>query len=167
MKTALLTLSLMLAVNANISAQDRPARLIDVPVQYAKDNAPTLALVFLAGVFDAHTEIIRSDYKAFKEVFPGANDKWWNPAISHRNKWKNGDPANGPAFWQSTGVLVGLTDAHHALRGADNACWLVAFSLKIGEKPNLKDILVDIAAHWAANKVGFNLTYHGLYKHQF
>jgi len=38
---------------------------------------------------------------------------FWNPLISWKNKYKNGDPKQGPKFWGSTTLLVGFTDAWH------------------------------------------------------
>lgn len=46
----------------------------------------------------------------FKNV---KNPQYWNPAISHRNKWKNGNKINGEKFLGSSTILVGLTDAWH------------------------------------------------------
>lgn len=41
------------------------------------------------------------------------NDKWWNPEISWKNKWKNGDPEQGERFFGSSTFLVSITDAWH------------------------------------------------------
>jgi hypothetical protein len=37
----------------------------------------------------------------------------WNPVVSWRNKWKNGDPRQGERFLGSSTVFVFLTDAWH------------------------------------------------------
>jgi hypothetical protein len=42
---------------------------------------------------------------------------FWNPLISWKNKYKNGDPKQGPKFWGSTTFLVGVTDAWHLFGG--------------------------------------------------
>jgi hypothetical protein len=39
--------------------------------------------------------------------------KWWNPAISWKNKWKNGDPTQGERFFGSSTFFVSLTNAWH------------------------------------------------------
>ena len=47
-----------------------------------------------------------------KSVFSKVKNKqYWNPAISHRNKWKNRDSRQGEKFFMSSTLLVGLTDA--------------------------------------------------------
>jgi hypothetical protein len=38
---------------------------------------------------------------------------WWNAKHSWKNKWKNGDKKQGEAFFLSSTLLVGLTDAWH------------------------------------------------------
>ncbi len=42
---------------------------------------------------------------------------FWNPLISWKNKYKNGDPKQGPKFWGSTTFLVAITDAWHLFGG--------------------------------------------------
>lgn len=39
--------------------------------------------------------------------------KWWNPEISWKNKWKNGDPSQGEAFLGSSTVFVSFCDGWH------------------------------------------------------
>jgi hypothetical protein len=41
------------------------------------------------------------------------NPLFWNPAVSWKNKYKNGDPEQGEKFWGSTTIFVGFTDAWH------------------------------------------------------
>ena len=44
------------------------------------------------------------------------DSRFWNPAISWQNKYKGGDPDNGPAFFLSTTALVFLTDGWHLFK---------------------------------------------------
>ncbi len=41
------------------------------------------------------------------------NQQWWNPSISWKNKYKNGDKKNGPKFFGSTTFLSFITDGWH------------------------------------------------------
>ena len=41
------------------------------------------------------------------------NQQYWNPSLSWRNKYKNGDPKQGAKFFGSTTFLVFTTDAWH------------------------------------------------------
>ena len=50
------------------------------------------------------------DTSVFKNV---KNQNWWNPAVSHLNKYKNRDSRQGRRFFGSTTFLVFLTDAWH------------------------------------------------------
>lgn len=38
---------------------------------------------------------------------------FWNPAVSWKNKYKNGNPEDGPKFKGSTTIFVSITDAWH------------------------------------------------------
>src|SRR5262249_44840493 len=58
----------------------------------------TGTMVMLAGAADGVNQALQYQYPGFKKVFPNANDKFWNPAISGANKYKNGDPKQGAAF---------------------------------------------------------------------
>jgi len=49
----------------------------------------------------------RSIFKDFK------NQQFWNPGISWKNKWKNGDKSQREAFFLSSTLLVFTTDAWH------------------------------------------------------
>jgi hypothetical protein len=48
-----------------------------------------------------------SIFKNFK------NQLFWDPRISWRNKYKNGDPLKGESFFLSKSLFVGITDAWH------------------------------------------------------
>lgn len=92
-----------------------------------------LALSILAGLADGTRDVLSFRYS--RSVFPqgageqvlGAGEVFWNPAISWRNKWKNGDPAQGERFWGSSTFLVWTTDAWHLLQ----FIMLTAFQLAI------------------------------------
>ena len=52
-----------------------------------------------------------------KSIFKGyKNERFWNPEISWKNKWKDGDPKNGEAFPFSSGIMVWVTDAWHLFK---------------------------------------------------
>jgi len=78
-----------------------------------KSEQPTLALLFLSGMSNGLEDVLQFHYAEFKQVHPNANEQWWNPELSWRNKYKNGDPAQGRRYPGSTSVLVATTDAWH------------------------------------------------------
>lgn len=49
----------------------------------------------------------RSIFSKFK------NQQFWNPEISWKNKWKNGDKSQGESFFLSSTLFVSITDAWH------------------------------------------------------
>lgn len=44
------------------------------------------------------------------------NKLFWNPEVSWKNKYKNGDPNYGEKFFLSTTLFVGLTDGWHLFK---------------------------------------------------
>ena len=50
------------------------------------------------------------------------NRLFWDPKQSWRNKYKNGDPDQGPRFPLSTTLLVWTTDAWHLFKMFQLAC---------------------------------------------
>ena len=56
---------------------------------------------------------------------------WWNPALSWRNKWKDGLPAHGEAFPLSSTLLVPFTDGWHALKAFSLACLVLAVAVPL------------------------------------
>lgn len=64
--------------------------------------------VFLAGIANAFMDTISHKGGG---ILPKGN--WWSMELSWRNKWRNGDPKQGEAFFLSSTALVFLTDAWH------------------------------------------------------
>lgn len=58
-------------------------------------------------------ETLNYHYYLFAKMFPHADQLYWDPFYSWRNKYEGGDPVNGPRFFGSTTFLVALTDAKH------------------------------------------------------
>ena len=46
---------------------------------------------------------------------------------TYGNKYKNGDPAQGPAFWGSTTIFVAMTDDFHRFQMGRNLCLATSF----------------------------------------
>jgi hypothetical protein len=72
----------------------------------------SIVLMFFAGVCNAIMDMLdfHYDISIFKNW---TNQQWLNPAISWKNKWKNGDPDQGEKFLGSSTVFVFLTDFWH------------------------------------------------------
>lgn len=54
---------------------------------------------------------------------------WWDKETGWRNKWKLGQPANGPAFPGSTTVFVWVTDGWHLFQMIFHTCWQMAIAI--------------------------------------
>lgn len=73
-------------------------------------------LIIFAGISNAIMDIISHNFSS--SIFSNfKNTQWWNPGLSWKNKWKNGDPAQGEKFWGSSRWFVRFTDAWHFFQG--------------------------------------------------
>lgn len=129
--------------------------------------------MFLSGMLDGTVESINYHYEnGFKREIKDADDQFWNPELSWKNKYKNGDPAQGPRFYGSTSALVFTTDAYHALRTSKNV--LNTFTIiyyinatcteKKSFKKKWKKIAMDAVVLTAMRTIGFYTTYNILFK---
>ena len=132
------------------------------------------AAMFVSGMIEGTNEAMMFHYKyGFKNRFPEASDKFWNPAISWKNKYKNFDPTQGPAFIGSTDVLVAFTDGYHLLRvsrvfidmGAMTYCVNKNHSDKTKYRfVNWKTIAQDFLVLSAIRTIGFHVTYSWMFQ---
>lgn len=121
----------------------------------------TGGLVFVAGASKGFNETLQFHWKVFRRKFPNANPQWFNPAVSWRNKYKNGDPFAGPKSFLSTSALVMFTDQYHLNNFINRAAWGTALVIKIGEgKKPLKHYLFDLLFYSACHQAGFATTYY-------
>ena len=74
-----------------------------------------LICFILMGISEAVMDTLQFHY--FKSIFSKSkNQLFWDPVISWRNKYKNGDPDQGSRFTFSTTLLVGFTDGWHLFK---------------------------------------------------
>jgi len=126
---------------------------------WKKQIAPA-SLVFAAGAFDGLNQALQFRYDGFKRAFPKANDQWYDPSKSWRNKYKNGDPEQGAKFFGSTSFLVGATDAYHATRTVSNSFNAAAIVFRVSDgKKKWWVYMAEIAGYWALNRIGFSIVY--------
>lgn len=131
-----------------------------------KAGAP---LVFIAGTFDGLNEVLKHHPQKFFERHPNASPQWFDPAISHRNKYKNGNPAEGAKFFGSTTIFVAATDQYHLNR---TIAWTTGITgaLTVG---NIKEysspggwklLVLDFLVLSSVETAGFHLSYSIIYK---
>ena len=124
-----------------------------------KKDWQSLGTIMIAGISDGTNEELSHHYNNFKKVFPKANDQYWDPKISWTNKYKNGDPTQGPKHFGSTTFLVWTTDGYHMTRFVKNTMVVTSIALSVRPKRKFKDFLVRAIAHSVAYHVGFFVSY--------
>lgn len=128
--------------------------------------------MFVAGFLDGTDQALIYHYDGFKKAFPNASDKFWNPAISYKNKFKNFDEAQGEAFFGSTSIFVEFTDGHHLLRLTRVALDLTSVTYCMSKQHvkqnkvaflNWKTVLQDFVVLSAIRTIGFQVAYNGAF----
>jgi len=124
-------------------------------------------LVFLAGLSKGFNETLQFHWKEFHRQFPHARAQWFNPTVSWRNKYRNGDPNQGPKSFLSTSVLIGFTDQYHLNNMINRLSWTSALVVHIGGgKRPLKQYLFDLLYYSACNYTGFATAYYPFNKYK-
>jgi len=126
-----------------------------------------LALSIMAGLADGTRDVLSFRYsrsifpQADGEQFLGAGPAFWNPDISWRNKWKDGDPEQGERFPGSSTFLVWLTDAWHLLQFIMLTCFQLAIALPTAMLLRLRWwwVLIAIVPLKLAFSAGFTLMF--------
>ena len=84
----------------------------------------------LMGISEAVMDTLQFHF--FKSKFSNFKKQlFWDPTISWKNKYKNGDPKQGPKFPLSTTLLVGLTDGWHFFKLLRNLFLFVGMLLLV------------------------------------
>jgi hypothetical protein len=159
-------ISILLLFSLTASAQwGSPVEKGTAFKSFLKRNAVTWACFTVAGVSDAINGVIYADYEDFKRVFPDANDQFCDPRISWTNKYKNHDPLQGPAFWQSTGLLVTFTDLYHTTRTFNHTFLILGGTIRPwGEHMKWYWYFIDFVAGMVVYKGIFTITYNAIRK---
>ena len=145
-KLSLLVVLLIFAVNLHSQS-------------YIRRAIPTMGIALLSGMSDGVSQDLIWHYDEFKNTFPNANDKYWDPRLSWRNKWKNGNPANGEAFWGSSTFLVWTTDGYHLMRTTSRMTMYSSFVINGFRSKNWKEIILGTLLHSVIWSIGFHITY--------
>ena len=149
--------AILLFVSVSLHAQDAEKKKWRID----KNKILTGSLVFVGGAAKGFNETLHFNYKTFETAFPGINKQWFDPKESWRNKYKGGDPDNGPRFFLSTSVLVMFTDQYHLNNFIHRTAIVSALIIKIGDgKKPFKHYLLDLAYYSACYAAGFAATYY-------
>lgn len=120
---------------------------------------------YVSGFAEGMQDAISFHYNDFKGVHPSVNDQFWNPEISWKNKWKNGDKSQGEKFFGSSSFLVWTADAWHGLKAINRVGTIGAsIIIPIGTKKKWTYYAKELAIGYLINRAGFYTSYNLIYK---
>lgn len=158
-------LFLFLLLAGVLSACSTQKRVLDTGTEFQttyrwqRAIAPA-SLAFASGVSTGLHETVTHHYDRFEGRYPGANAQFWDPRVSWRNKYKQGDSAAGPAYLGSTTFLVATTDAYHLTNLVSRGTLFAAgCTITLGERRPWWHYAADIGISYLAHGAGF----HGVY----
>jgi len=131
-------------------------------IQWRKEIIP-ITTMFLAGAANGINQDLLFHYHEFESTFPNANPQFWNPDLSWRNMYLNGDPLQGERFPGSSTIFAGFTDGYHSTILVRNLFITTSICLSPqtrGWKPFLTKTLIYSLSYG----LGFELVYGKLIK---
>ncbi len=161
----------LLLITTGLNAQiTKPSFSQNVRLSLERSTTPKAltgyAVAFIGGAANGVHETISHHYGQFKKVHPNANDQYWNPEISWKNKYEDFDNGNMSSNYMGAKTyLAWTTDAKHLMSVTSNASLIGATAIiTIGSKQKWYDYAIQIIAMSAARSAGFHLTYSLIYK---
>jgi len=112
-----------------------------------------ITLLIIAAISNAIMDVLSYRYQT--SIFVNFSKNWWNPSVSWKNKWKNGNPEQGERFWGSSRWFVRFTDAWHFFQGLMFTCFMVCIVIY---KPVFSG-LIDFALMYLIFTTTFQLFY--------
>lgn len=126
-----------------------------------------LGLMAIYGTARGVNQVQTHKYNAFKARHPKANDNYCNPSLSYKRKYKNGDPAQGPAYFGSTTFLVATTDLWHLTDMISHVSLYVGCVIPFGLREyrglRVRNMLTRYISLVGVNALFFNMTYDRFY----
>ena len=92
---------------------------------------------------------------------------FFDPRISWKNKWKNKDYTQGPAYFGSTTFLSWTSDYYHAGHMGRNAFVGLAILVPMWENRKWYVYCFEAVINFLSYSLGFNLTYHVFFQHKY
>ena len=118
----------------------------------------TSLLLLVSGFADGLAEASKFHPSGVVEVF--GNEQFWDNSKSWRNKYRNGDPAQGAKFPLSTTALAWTTDGYHLSRMVRNATIIASITIKLDE-PSKKwyQYILEAVIYYLTYQIGFTVSY--------
>lgn len=90
----------------------------------------TTILITIAAILNASMDVVSIKWgKSFFNKRLSKYSQFFNPQLSWKNKWKNGDPKQGEKFPLSSTALVFLTDWWHLAKTSMILCFSLGIVL--------------------------------------
>lgn len=128
---------------------------------FSKQNRASYILSAVAGLSDGV-----SDANFFHHAFRGS--QYADFYLSWRNKYKNGDPAQGERFFGSTTFLVWTTDLYHLSNTVRDLSQSFSVAVSFQDLKDIKHkwkfILLKAGINYGSNRVGHFITYDVIFK---
>ncbi len=157
----------VIKITAGETGKEKKIKLEPVKWTLTRNHMITGGLTFIAGASKGFNETLQFHWKEFHRQFPKANAQWFNPSISWKNKYRNGDSNAGAKYPLSTSVLIMFTDQYHLDNFINKMAWSSALVIKIGEgKKPFKNYLLDLLYYTICHQAGFALTYYPFSKYK-
>ena len=106
----------------------------------------SLLLVILSAILNAVMDTLNARYSTsllYNNKWPKFN-QFTDPALSWKNKWKNGNRTQGERFFGSSTFLVWTTDAWHLSK----TLMLLCFSIAIVTYSPIIHPIIDAVTYW-------------------
>ena len=151
----ILLLALLLSIAVTTQSQ---IKLLGQTTKNQESNFyVTSSLLLVSGMADGLAEACKFHPGGVTEVF--GNPQFWDNSLSWRNKYRNGDPAQGAKFPLSTTALAWMTDGYHLARMVRNSTVIAAITIRIGEPKQWYYYIIEAAIYYLTYQLGFTLSY--------
>lgn len=100
----------------------------------------------LASILNACMDVNFNEYAG--SVFSRLNPAYWNPTVSWKNKWKDGDESHGEKFFGSSTFLSFLTDSWHLFKFLYQCCLIVCiyFAFRYAIALHIRSSFLELVA---------------------
>ena len=156
-------LALVLLLLITATAQSQIRGLGQTTKEQESNFYVTSSLLFVSGMADGLAEASKFHPKGVTEVF--GNPQFWDNSLSWRNKYRNGDPAQGAKFPLSTTALAWTTDGYHLSRMIRNSTTIAAVTIRVGEPvKSWYYYIAEAVIYYLTYQLGFTITYDIIFK---
>lgn len=120
--------------------------------------ASCLIFILIAGATEGVMDTLQFHFE--RSFFSMCKNRiFWDPKVSWRNKWKDGDPTLGEKFKFSSTLFVGLTDAWHLFKTIRNLLLFISIAVGAYQFNSIEWLSAFIVSARLMYGLGFKITY--------